>query len=55
MSVCDKLLWEKINGAHWIPLFADWNTAVDLNFFGIEYVPQGLLNKIKKISYSQHI
>ena len=31
---------------HWVSLFIDRNTDVYFDFFGIEYIPQKVLNKI---------
>ena len=32
---------------HWVSFFTDRNTAVYFDYFGIEYIPQEVLNKIK--------
>ena len=32
---------------HWISLFIDKNVAIYFNCFGIEYIPQELLDKIR--------
>ena len=37
----------KSKGSHWVPLFIDRNTAVYFNSFGIEYIPQEILNKMR--------
>ena len=42
-------------GKHWISLFIDRNTAVYFDSFGIEYIPQGVLNKIKDKSITRNI
>ena len=34
-------------GTHWVSLFIDRNTAVYFDSFGIEYIPQKLLKKIR--------
>ena len=39
-------------GTHWVSLFIDRNTAVYFDSFGIEYIPQKLLKKIRQINYS---
>ena len=41
---------KKSKGAQWVSLFIYRNTAVYLDLFGIEYIPQELLNKIKEIN-----
>ena len=33
--------------AHWVSLFIDRNKAVSFAFFGTEYIPQEVLNKMK--------
>ena len=38
---------EKSKRTHWVSLIIDWNTAVYFNSFGIEYIPEEVLNKIK--------
>ena len=38
---------EKSKGTHWVSLIIDWNTAVCFDSFGIEYIPEEVLNKIK--------
>ena len=42
-------------GKDWVSLFADRNTNVYLNSFGIEFVPEEVLNKIKEKSMIQSI
>ena len=32
---------------HWLSLFIDRNTAVYIDAFGIEYIPQEVFNKFK--------
>ena len=47
---------KKSKGTHWISLFINRNLAVYFDPFGIEYIPQEALNKIRnKINYSQYI
>ena len=38
---------ENSTGTHFVSLFIDRNTAVYFDSFGIEYIPQEALNKIK--------
>ena len=38
---------KKSKGTHWVSFFIDRNTAVDVDSFGNEYIPQEVLNKIK--------
>ena len=38
---------KKSKGKHWVLLFIDRNTAVYFDSFGIEYIPQKVLNKVK--------
>ena len=40
---------------HWVLLFTDRNTAVYFDSFGIEYIPQELLNKIRDKSITHNI
>ena len=42
-------------GTHWFSLFIDQNTAVSFDSFGIEYVPQEVLNKIRAKSITHNI
>ena len=42
-------------GTHWVSLFIDKNTAIYFDFFGIEYIPQEVLNKIKDKSITRNI
>ena len=37
----------KSKGIHWISLLVDRNTTVYFDSFGIKYIPQKVLNKIK--------
>ena len=38
---------KKSKGTHWVSFFIDRNTAVDVDSFANEYIPQEVLNKIK--------
>ena len=38
---------KKSKGKYWVSLFIDKNTTVYFDSFGIEYIPQKVLNKIK--------
>ena len=42
-------------GTHWVSLCIDRNTAVYFDSFGIEYIPQEVLNKIKDKSITHNI
>ena len=42
-------------GRHWISLFIDGNSALYFDSFGIEYIPQEVLNKIKNKSITRSI
>ena len=42
-------------GTHWFSLFIDRNAAVYFDSFGIEYIPQKVLNKIKDKSITHNI
>ena len=42
-------------GTHWTLLFIDRHTTVHFNSFGIEYIPQEVLNKIKGKSITDSI
>ena len=42
-------------GAHWASLFSNRNIAVYSDSFGIEYIPQEVLNKIKDTSITHNI
>ena len=46
---------KKSEGTHCILLFIDRNTAAYFDSFGIEYIPQEVLNKIKDKSITQNI
>ena len=41
--------------SHWVSLFIDRNLAVYFDFFGIEYIPQNILNKIRYKSITRNI
>ena len=43
------------NGTYWVSLFVDNNLAVYFDSFGIEYIPQEVLNKIKDKSIAHNI
>ena len=40
---------------HWVSLFIDRNTAIYFDSFGIEYIPQEVLNKIEDKSITHNI
>ena len=42
-------------GTCWVSLFIDRNTAVYFDSFGIEYIPQEVLNKIRDKSFTHNI
>ena len=42
-------------GTHWVSLFIDRNTALYFDSFGIKYIPQEVLNKIKDKSIIHNI
>ena len=42
-------------GTHWVLLFFDKNTAVYFDSFGIEYIPQEVLNKMEDKSTTNNI
>ena len=46
---------KKSKETNWISLFIDRNTALHFDSFGIEYIPQEVLNKIKDKSISYKI
>ena len=50
-----KLDDKNSKGAHWVSLFIDRNLAVYFDSFGIEYIPQEVLNKIRDKSTTQNI
>ena len=53
--MCHKSRWWKSKGTYWISLFIDINTAVYFHYFGIEYIPQEILNKIRDKSTNHNI
>ena len=38
---------EKSKGTYWVSLFIDRNTAVYFHYFGVEYISQKVINKIR--------
>ena len=49
-------LYDKISkGTHWFSLFIDRNTTVYFDYFGIEYIPEEVLNKTKDKSITHNI
>ena len=42
-------------GTHWVSLFVDRNTAVYFDSFGIKYIPQEVLNRIRDKSITHNI
>ena len=42
-------------GTHWVSLFTDRHTTVYFDSFGIEYIPQEVLSKIKDKSITHNI
>ena len=42
-------------GANWVSLFIDRNTAIYFDFFGIEYIPLEVWNKIRDKSFTHNI
>ena len=46
---------KKSKETNWISLFIDRNTALHFDSFGIEYIPQEVLNKIKHKSITHNI
>ena len=46
---------KRSKGKDWVSLFTDRNADVYLNSFGIEFVPEEVLNKIKQKSMIQSI
>ena len=46
---------KKSKGTYWVSLFIDRNTAVYLGSFGIEYILQEVLNKIRDKSITHNI
>ena len=46
---------KKSKGTHSVSLFIDRNTSVYFDSFGIQYIPQEVLNKIKDKSITHNI
>ena len=46
---------KKSKGTDWVSLFIDKYTAIYFDSFGIEYIPQEVLNKIRDKSITQNI
>ena len=46
---------KKSNETHWVSLFIDGNTAVYVDSFRIEYIPQEVLNRIRDKSVTHNI
>ena len=46
---------KKNKGTHWGSLFIDRNTCAYLEYFGVEYIPQDVLNKMKDKSITYKI
>ena len=46
---------DKKKGTHWVSLFIDNNLALYFDYFGIEYIPQEVLNKIRDKSITHNI
>ena len=42
-------------GTHWVSLFIERDTAVYFHSFGIEYIPQEVLDKIRDKSITHNI
>ena len=49
------MITKKSEGTHWASLFINRNTAVYFDSFGIEYIPQEVLNKFKDKSIMHNI
>ena len=45
---------KKSKWTNWVSLFIGRNTAIYFDFFGIEYIPQEVLNKIKNKSITHN-
>ena len=52
--MCRKSRWQKSKGTHWVALFIYKYTAVYYDFFGIEYIPQEILNKVRDESITHN-
>ena len=50
-----ELVKENSKGTHWVSLFIDKNSAVYFDSFGIKYIFQEVLNKIKDKSITHNI
>ena len=46
---------KKSKETHWISLFIEINTAVCCSYFGTEYIPQEVLDKIKDKSITHDV
>ena len=46
---------KKDKETHWVSFFIDKDTSVYCDSFGIEYIPQGLLNKVRDKSITRNI
>ena len=46
---------KKTKGTHWVPLFIDKNPTIYFDSFGIDYIPQEVLSKIKDKSITHNI
>ena len=46
---------KKSKGTHWVSLFCDRNAAVYFDSYGTEYIPLGILNKIRGKSITHNI
>ena len=49
------MIIKKSKGTHWVSLSINRNIAVFFDFFGVEYIPQEILNKIKDKSINHNI
>ena len=54
-SVCDKSRWQKSKETHWDSLFIDRNTVYHIDSFGIRYISEVVLKKIRDISITRNI
>ena len=55
MEHIHKSQWQKSKERHRVSWFIDRNTALYYDSFGIEYIPQDLLNKIRDKSITHNI
>ena len=46
---------KKSKGTHWVPLFMGRNAAIYIDSFGIEYIPQEVLSKVRDKSITSSI